>query len=88
MCVVWSLDGNKFAMGSANKILYIGYFGDEKFWTALKVKKIHNSCINAVRFHPSGQIVATGCSDGFIRIISSFVKEVDKTPLETPFQVG
>lgn len=73
LCVRWSPDGTKFAIGSSDKSLSMSYFEAQNTWWACKMlaKGRHPSSIVGVAWHPSSQLVATACMDSTCRIINA-----------------
>lgn len=88
LCVKWNKKGNKFAMGSGNKKIYIGYFEPSNNWWTCISMKVHNSSVVAVDFHPNGNILASCGTDRKIVISECFVKVTDPAQTEQPIVEG
>lgn len=83
--VEWSVDEQKFAVGSGAKIVPVCYYEEaNKFWVS-KMIKGHKSTISAVCWHPSAPIVATASTDFRCRIFSAYLKNVDGKKVNTPW---
>jgi actin related protein 2/3 complex subunit 1A/1B len=79
MCVRWSLDGLRFAVGSGAKCIPVcTYDGSNDWWVSKHIKKKIKSTVTCISFHPTnGQMLATGCSDFKCRIYSTYSSDVD-----------
>mmetsp|Transcript_5555 Transcript_5555/g.4706 ORF Transcript_5555/g.4706 Transcript_5555/m.4706 type:complete len:270 (-) Transcript_5555:55-864(-) len=82
----WSPVRNKFCFGTGSYKVYIGYVDpDNQWWVAeLLCRKKFSSSVLSVQYHPSGNAIAAGSSDGTIRIYTSYIHEVDKD-LKSPY---
>lgn len=79
LCVQWSPQENKFAVGSGAKTVCICYYEQENNWWVSKViRKKHNSSVTGVAWHPGNIFLATTSTDGKCRVFSTFIKGVDK----------
>jgi len=78
----WSPQNTKFCFGTGSFKIYIGYVDPENNWwfaETLSKKKFGGSVIS-VAFHPSGNAIAAGSVDGTVRVYTSFLEGIDKTP--------
>ena len=83
--VQWSVDEQKFAVGSGSKTVPICYFeAENNFWVS-KMLKGHRSTIQAVAWHPTTPVVATACTDFKCRVYSAYLKNVDGKAVSTPW---
>ena len=75
LCVRWSPDGAKFAVGSSDKSLSACHFDAQNSWWACRslAKARHTSSIVAVGWHPTSQLLATACMDGVCRVINAML---------------
>eukprot|EP00769_Ergobibamus_cyprinoides_P001201 gnl/Ergobibamus_cyprinoides/2205.p1 GENE.gnl/Ergobibamus_cyprinoides/2205~~gnl/Ergobibamus_cyprinoides/2205.p1 ORF type:complete len:164 (-),score=20.42 gnl/Ergobibamus_cyprinoides/2205:21-512(-) len=78
----WAHGEHKFAVGTGTSELCVCSFDPEgRWWTAVKpVANPHGSTVTAVAFHPTDYLVATGCTDGHMRLFTSVRKRVDTKP--------
>lgn len=76
-CGGWHEPGNKFCVGTGSHKIFIGYYEKEHNWWHSKKITNFKSTILAVKFHPSGRVIASGCADFSFKLISSYIKEVD-----------
>lgn len=72
---LWAPDGNKFAIGTSCKSVYIGsYNHEDNFWSGLllkpKDKNPIQSTISALAFHKSGNLLAIGSTDCSLRVVT------------------
>ncbi|XP_039161380.1 actin-related protein 2/3 complex subunit 1B-like [Eucalyptus grandis] len=78
LCVQWSPQENKFAVGSGAKTVCICYYEQENNWWVSKlIRKRHNSSVTSVAWHPNNILLATTSTDGKCRVFSTFIKGVD-----------
>ncbi|KAI4341139.1 hypothetical protein MLD38_025899 [Melastoma candidum] len=78
LCVQWSPQENKFAVGSGAKTVCICYYEPENNWWVSKlIRKRHNSSVTSVAWHPNNILLATTSTDGKCRVFSTFIKGVD-----------
>ncbi|KAG2485019.1 hypothetical protein HYH03_016222 [Edaphochlamys debaryana] len=74
LCVKWSPSEAKFAIGSAAKVVSVGYFDPEaKWWACRVIRKAHESSVVAVAWHPNSVILATGSTDRRVRLFNAYV---------------
>jgi len=77
----WSVEENKFAVGSGGKVVSVCFFDKENnWWVAKQMKKNvpHTSTITTVAYHPTDNLLmATGSTDFHARLFSTFLKDVD-----------
>lgn len=85
LCVQWSPDGQKFAVGSSAKCIPVCYYEKDNNWWVSKMIKKHKSSVLSVAWHPNSQILASGSSDFKARIFSAFVAGVDASPACSDF---
>lgn len=86
-CVVkWSPDGSKFAVATGSKIVPVCYYDSQNDWwiSKTKNKKMHNSTIVDVAWHPNSQIIATASCDFRCRIYSVFMPDLEQ-PVDPSF---
>jgi len=85
----WSVDENKFVVGSGGKIVSVCSFDKENnWWVAKQIKKNvpHKSTITAVAYHPTDNLLmATGCCDLKARLLNSWLKDVDAKDKKSEF---
>ncbi|XP_009144270.1 actin-related protein 2/3 complex subunit 1A [Brassica rapa] len=78
LCVQWSPNENKFAVGSGAKTVCICYYEQENNWWVSKlIRKRHESSVTSVAWHPNNILLATTSTDGKCRVFSTFIKGVD-----------
>ncbi|CAL0309727.1 unnamed protein product [Lupinus luteus] len=78
LCVQWSPEENKFAVGSGAKTVCICYYEQENNWWVSKlIRKRHDSSVTSVSWHPNNILLATTSTDGKCRVFSTFIKGVD-----------
>lgn len=85
LCVQWSPDGQKFAVGSSAKCIPVCYYEKDNNWWVSKMIKKHKSSVLSVAWHPNSQILASGSSDFKARVFSAFVAGVDGPPVTAEF---
>lgn len=85
--VKWSPDGAKFAVATGSKIVPVCYYDRQNDWwiSRTKGKKLHNSSIVDVSWHPNSQIIATAGCDFRCKVISAYMPEVDPSPIDPSF---
>lgn len=72
-------------MGSGEKLVAVCYFeAQNNFWVSKHAKK-HGSSVLCVAWSPSAVLLATGCADSRGRVMSAYVKGVDRPGKDTPF---
>ncbi|GFR48251.1 hypothetical protein Agub_g10116 [Astrephomene gubernaculifera] len=75
LCVKWSPSEAKFAIGSAAKVVSVGYYDPESKWWACKmIRKAHESSVVAVAWHPNSLVLATGSTDRRVRLFNAYVQ--------------
>lgn len=80
-CVKWSPKENKFAVGSAARLLSICYFEKENnWWVSKHIKKPIRSTVTCLDWHPNNTMLAAGSSDFKVRVFSVFINEIDDKP--------
>ncbi|KAK6462296.1 WD40-repeat-containing domain protein [Scheffersomyces coipomensis] len=89
----WSPNGQKFAVGSSDRVIAICYYEAENdWWVSKHLKKPLKSTITSLSWHPNNVLIASGSTDGHVRVFSSFIKGIDEKPEPTvwgsklPFQ--
>ncbi len=81
MCVKWSPDGKKFAVGSGSRLISVCYFEEENdWWVSKHIKKPIRSTVTCLAWHPNNVLLAAGSSDFTCRVFSGYVKTVDDKP--------
>lgn len=77
----WSPQGNKFAVGSADRVIAVCYYEEENdWWVSKHLKKPLKSTITSLSWHPNNVLLASGSTDGHVRVFSSFIKGLDEKP--------
>ncbi|KAM3147267.1 hypothetical protein pb186bvf_000518 [Paramecium bursaria] len=74
----WSPNGNKFAIGTSCKKVYIGHYEDKNVWWDSTSLPSMNSSVISVKFHPSGRVVGFCGSDNTFRLVSTVLQVKDK----------
>lgn len=89
----WSPYGNKFAVGSSDRIIAVCYYEEENdWWVSKHLKKPLKSTITSLDWHPNNVLLASGSTDGHLRVFSAYIKGLDAKPEPTawgsklPFQ--
>lgn len=83
-CVKWSPNENKFAVGTAAKLVCICYFESANdWWVSRHIKKPIKSTVTCLDWHPDSILLACGSTDYKNRIFSTYIKEVDKKNSDT-----
>lgn len=89
----WSPNGDKFAVGSADRVIAVCYYEEENdWWVSKHLKKPLKSTITSLAWHPNNVLLASGSTDGHVRVFSAFIKGLDEKPEATvwgsklPFQ--
>jgi actin related protein 2/3 complex subunit 1A/1B len=78
LSVKWDFAGQKFAVASGAKCVPICHYEASNDWWISKMAKKHKSTVLALDWHPSNQLLATGCCDFKCRVISAFVTGLDE----------
>ncbi|GLC43567.1 hypothetical protein PLESTM_001487300 [Pleodorina starrii] len=74
LCVRWSPSEAKFAIGSAARVVSVGYYDPESKWWACKmIRKAHESSVVCVAWHPNSLLLATGSTDRRVRLFNAYV---------------
>ncbi|KAG5420431.1 ARC40 [Candida metapsilosis] len=77
----WSPDGQKFAVGSGDRVIAVCYYEQENdWWVSKHLKKPIRSTITTIDWHPNGVLLASGSTDGHIRVFSGYIKGIDAKP--------
>lgn len=77
----WSPNGDKFAVGSADRIIAVCYYEEENdWWVSKHLKKPLKSTITSLSWHPNNVLLACGSTDGHVRVFSGYIKGVDEKP--------
>ncbi|AMD21297.1 HER018Cp [Eremothecium sinecaudum] len=77
-CAKWAPNGYKFAVGSSARIIAVCYYEQENdWWVSKHIKKPIRSTVNTLSWHDNGVLLASGGSDGYVRVFSGFVKGLD-----------
>ncbi|EDK45031.1 hypothetical protein LELG_03210 [Lodderomyces elongisporus NRRL YB-4239] len=77
----WSPDGQKFAVGSSDRIIAVCYYEEENdWWISKHLKKPIKSTITTLDWHPNGVLLACGSTDGHVRVFSGYIKGIDAKP--------
>jgi len=83
--VKWSPLEDKFAVASGAKAVSVCYFEKDNDWWVSKHIKKANSTVLKVDWHPNNILLATCGSDNTARVVSGFVRGIDKKPGETHY---
>ncbi|KAM5471249.1 ARP2/3 actin-organizing complex subunit Sop2 [Microsporum audouinii] len=79
--VRWSPSEQKFAVGSGARVVAVCYFEEENdWWISKHLKKPIRSTITTLGWHPNSVFLATGSTDSHCRVLSSYIKGIDKRP--------
>jgi len=82
--VRWSPNEDKFAVASGARAIAICSFDSENDWWISKLlKKPIRSTVLCVDWHPNNVLLAAGSADMKARVLSAYIKEVDKRPSPT-----
>lgn len=73
----WSMNGNKFVVGTGSKNIGVGHWSDLLQGWNTKRMKLFSSSVTSVRFDPSGLVIAAGSTDRTCKVITTFMEEVD-----------
>ncbi|KAF0974796.1 hypothetical protein FDP41_006270 [Naegleria fowleri] len=77
-CCKWSPNEDKFAVGSAAKMVSVCFYEEVNKWYISKMIKKHKSTIKSLCWHPSDNtLLATGSSDMKARTFNTYIKDVD-----------
>lgn len=76
--VSWAPSGYKFAVGSSARIIAVCYYEQENnWWVSKHIKKPIKSTVNCLSWHSNGVLLASGGTDGYMRVFSGFIKGLD-----------
>lgn len=76
--VSWAPNGYKFAVGSSARIIAVCYYEQENnWWVSKHIKKPIKSSVNCLSWHSNGILLASGGTDGYVRVFSGFIKGLD-----------
>ncbi|EGV64669.1 ARP2/3 actin-organizing complex subunit Sop2 [Yamadazyma tenuis] len=78
-CCRWSPNGDKFAVGSNDRIVAICYYEEENDWWVSKHLRLR-STVTSLDWHPNNVLLAVGSTDGHARVFSTFIKGLDAKP--------
>jgi len=82
--VKWSPNEDKFAVASGARAIAICSFDPEgDWWVSRLLKKPIRSTVLSVDWHPNNVLLAAGSADMKARVLSAFIKDVDKRPAPT-----
>ena len=80
----WSPSGNKFAVGSSDRVVAVCYYEEENdWWVSKHLKKPLKSTITTIAWHPNDVLLACGSTDGHVRVFSAYIKGLDAKPEPT-----
>mmetsp|Transcript_8461 Transcript_8461/g.24185 ORF Transcript_8461/g.24185 Transcript_8461/m.24185 type:complete len:355 (-) Transcript_8461:84-1148(-) len=83
--VRWSPNEDKFAVASGAKLVSICYFEKDNDWWVSKHIRKHDSTVFKVDWHPNNVLLATASADNNARVVSAFIRGVDKKPGDTAY---
>ena len=79
--VSWSTQGDKFVAGTGSKNIGVGFWDDGiSMWNTRRIKSFHSS-VTCVRFDTTGLVIAAGSTDGTCKVISTYLDNVDSSPV-------
>jgi actin related protein 2/3 complex subunit 1A/1B len=82
--VRWSPLEDKFAVASGARAIAVCSFDpDNDWWVSKLLKKPIRSTVLCVEWHPNNVLLAAGSADMKARVLSAFIKDVDKRPAPT-----
>ncbi|GBE81730.1 Actin-related protein 2/3 complex subunit 1 [Sparassis crispa] len=82
--VRWSPNEDKFAVASGARAIAICSFDPEgDWWVSRLLKKPIRSTVLSVDWHPNNVLLAAGSADMKARVLSAYIKDVDKRPAPT-----
>ena len=76
---------DKFAVASGAKLVSICYFEKDNDWWVSKHIRKHDSTVFKVDWHPNNVLLATASADNNARVVSAFIRGVDKKPGDTAY---
>jgi actin related protein 2/3 complex, subunit 1A/1B len=69
LCVAWSPDESRFAIGSgAMNVCICSHEPANKWWAGKLIRRKHQSSVLCIAWHPNAELLATGSSDNFCRV--------------------
>jgi len=82
--VRWSPNEDKFAVASGARAIAICSFDPEgDWWVSRLLKKPIRSTVLSLDWHPNNVLLAAGSADMKARVLSAYIKDVDKRPAPT-----
>lgn len=79
--VSWSDKGDKFVAGTGSKNIGIGFWDENlSMWNTRRIKCFASS-VTSTRFDATGLVIAAGSTDGTCKVISTFLENVDLSPV-------
>jgi len=82
--VRWSPKEDKFAVASGDRAIAICSFDVENdWWVAKHLKKPIRSTVLSIDWHPNNILLAAGSADNKARVLSAYIKDIDKRPPPT-----
>ncbi|CBY19895.1 unnamed protein product [Oikopleura dioica] len=82
--VKWSPQENKFAIGTAARLISICYYeAVNNWWVCKHIKKPIRSSVLSLSWHPNNILLAAGTSDFKCRVFSTYLKEIEEKPAAT-----
>ncbi|CCE89497.1 Arc40p TDEL_0A01650 [Torulaspora delbrueckii] len=82
--VCWAPSGYKFAVGSSARIIAVCYYEQENnWWVSKHIRKPIKSTVNCLSWHENGVLLASGGTDGYMRVFSGFIKGLDSKDIMT-----
>ena len=88
LCVKWSPNGKKFAVGTGNRQVVVCCYDDVENWWVPKTKRVHKSSVLSLAWNPDNLTLATCGTDGRVAVCSGYIKEVDGSANAPPRQPG
>lgn len=80
MCVKWSPQENKFAVGAGDRVISVCYFVPENNWWLCKhIKRPQRSTVTTIDWHPDNKVLAAGSTDYKVRVFSAYIKDMDES---------
>lgn len=83
LCGCWGPEGRKFAVGTGDHKLFIGYYEQKSKWWNTKYLKGFKSSVVTVAFHPSGKVVAAGSTDFSVRFYNCHLEDPNENITDT-----
>ncbi|KAI0078125.1 WD40 repeat-like protein [Panus rudis PR-1116 ss-1] len=82
--VRWSPNEDKFAVASGARAIAVCSFDPEAdWWVSRLLKKPIRSTVLSLDWHPNNVLLAAGSADMKARVLSAYIKDVDKRPAPT-----